>query len=47
METLEQALGRISDLVWGPWTLVLLCGTHLFLTLRLGVIQRYIGENTR
>jgi len=47
METIEQVLGRISDLVWGPWTLVLLCGTHLFLTLRLGVIQRYIGRAIR
>ena len=31
-----------SGILWGPWLLVLLVGTHLYLTVRLGVIQRWI-----
>jgi AGCS family alanine or glycine:cation symporter len=33
--------------VWGPWMLVLLFGTHVFLTFRLRFIQRYIGKAIR
>ncbi len=28
--------------VWGPWLIILLFGTHLFLTIRLGFIQRFL-----
>ena len=42
MEQLEHALGMISDWVWGPPLLILLFGTHLFLTFRLRFIQRYL-----
>lgn len=42
METLEKILSAINDIVWGPPMLILLCGTHLFLTFRLRFIQRYI-----
>lgn len=42
MKELEALLSRISDLVWGPPLLILLTGTHLFLTLRLRLIQRYL-----
>jgi AGCS family alanine or glycine:cation symporter len=42
MASIEQLLGRISDFVWGWPLLVLLVGTHVFLTLRLGFIQRYL-----
>ena len=35
MECLEHWIGRASDVVWGPMLLVLLGGTHLFLTVRL------------
>lgn len=44
MQALEAFLGKLSDLVWGPPMLVLLVGTHIFLTLRLGFIQRYLGK---
>src|SRR5262245_7723804 len=47
MQALEQFLGRVSDLVWGPPLLVLLVGTHLFLTVRLRFIQRYLGTAIR
>ena len=32
-----------SGVLWGPWLLVLLVGTHLYLTFRLGLVQRFIG----
>jgi len=44
MESLENLLGQISDLVWGIPLLVLLFGTHIFLTVRLKFIQRFIGK---
>ena len=47
METLERLLSQISDLVWGPPLLILLCGTHVFLTFRLRFIQRYLGTAIR
>ena len=42
MDQLEKFLSNLSNLVWGPPMLILLCGTHLFLTIRLKFIQRYI-----
>jgi alanine or glycine:cation symporter, AGCS family len=47
MEALEQLLGRISDLVWGPPLLILLFGTHVYLTIRLRFVQRYIVRGIR
>ena len=47
MEGLEKLLGSISDVVWGPPLLVLLFGTHLYLTVRLRFVQRYIGRAIR
>src|SRR3972149_5016489 len=44
MESLENLLGQVSDLVWGIPLLVLLFGTHIFLTIRLKFIQRFIGK---
>jgi alanine or glycine:cation symporter, AGCS family len=41
MQTLEQLLQNISDVVWGAPLLILLFGTHLFLTYRLKFIQRF------
>ncbi len=40
-------LQHASDWVWGPWMLVLLFGTHVFLTIRLRFIQRCIGKAIR
>src|SRR5258705_9963061 len=42
MVELERLLARLSDLVWGPPLLALLFGTHVFLTIRLRFIQRYL-----
>jgi AGCS family alanine or glycine:cation symporter len=38
---LEKLRAEISDIVWGPPLLILLFGTHLFLTWRLRFIQRH------
>lgn len=42
--SLEQLLNKVNDLVWGPPLLILLVGTHLFLTFRLRFIQRYLWK---
>jgi AGCS family alanine or glycine:cation symporter len=47
MQAVETLLGRVSDLVWGVPLLVLLFGTHLFLTVRLGFVQRHLGKAIR
>ena len=44
MEVLENVLTQISDLLWGYPLIILLFGTHLFLTFRLRFIQRFIGK---
>jgi AGCS family alanine or glycine:cation symporter len=40
--TAEKLLAQVSDIVWGPPLLILLVGTHLYLTVRLRFIQRYL-----
>lgn len=47
VKALEQFLGNLSNIVWGPPMLILLVGTHIFLTLRLRGIQRYIGRGIK
>jgi AGCS family alanine or glycine:cation symporter len=47
MDSLTKTLDAISNLVWGPPMLVLLVGTHVFLTVKLRGIQRYIGKAIR
>jgi len=44
MVIIEEFLSNLGDIVWGVPMLVLLFGTHLFLTFRLKIIQRYIGK---
>ena len=36
-----------SGILWGPWLLALLVGTHLYLTVRLGVVQRWLWPAIR
>lgn len=47
LNQLEAILNTISNAVWGPPTLILLFGTHIFLTFRLKGIQRYLGKAIR
>ena len=42
MELIREALKLVSGYVWGPPMLVLLFGTHVYLTFRLRVPQRYL-----
>lgn len=42
MQAFENLLTQISDFIWGYPLLIILFGTHLFLTLRLKFIQKYI-----
>jgi AGCS family alanine or glycine:cation symporter len=44
MDGLEKVLSDVSNFIWGPPLLILLCGTHVFLTFRLGFIQKYIPQ---
>ncbi|WP_349409461.1 sodium:alanine symporter family protein [Pseudalkalibacillus sp. SCS-8] len=39
MKGFEDVLGTISGWVWGPWLLILLVGTGIFLTIRIGFLQ--------
>lgn len=47
MDGLSQLLETIANVVWGPPMLVLLVGTHVFLTVRLRGIQRYVAKGIR
>lgn len=42
VDTLNGWIAAAAGFVWGPWLVMLLFGTHLFLTWRTGFIQRYI-----
>jgi AGCS family alanine or glycine:cation symporter len=47
MVSVELWLDKVSGWVWGPWLLILLFGTHIFLTVRLGFIQRFTPRAIR
>ncbi|MCQ4937484.1 MULTISPECIES: alanine/glycine:cation symporter family protein [Anaerotignum] len=44
MEAVNNFVSTINGFVWGPVMLVLLFGTHVFLTFRTKFIQRHIGK---
>jgi len=44
MQTLESILQTVSDAIWGWPLVILLFGTHIYLTIRLRFVQRYIGK---
>lgn len=41
MEQIVEIIDKIDGWVWGWWMIILLFGTHLFMTLRTGFIQKY------
>lgn len=43
MEAFHNFILFLNKYLWGPPMLILLFGTHLFLTFRLGFIQKFIG----
>ena len=47
MKELNELLGAISGFLWGWPMIVLLLGTHLFLTVRLRFPQRHIFKAIR
>lgn len=46
-QSLTQLITVLNDFVWSWLLVVLLLGTHLFLTLKLGFIQRYLFTGIR
>lgn len=44
MESFGKLISQIDGWIWGLPLIILLFGTHLFLTFRLKFIQRYIGK---
>lgn len=47
MEKFSEIISTIDGYLWGPWFLVLLVGTHIFMTVRTGFIQRKIGAGIK
>ncbi|MDR0639524.1 MAG: sodium:alanine symporter family protein [Spirochaetaceae bacterium] len=47
METFEKIAHWVNNIVWGPWLLILLVGTHLFITIRTGFIQKRLGQGIK
>lgn len=40
LSSIESAIAAINNVLWGPPMLILLFGTHLFMTVKTGIIQR-------
>lgn len=38
-ESISNAIYAIDDVIWGWWIIILLFGTHVFMTFRTGFIQ--------
>ena len=47
LNAIGNVINQIDGLVWGWWMIILLLGTHIFMTVRTGVIQRKIGTAIR
>jgi len=47
MDRFAEIIAAISAWIWGPPLLILLSGTHLYLTFRLGFIQRYLWKGIK
>ena len=47
-DTIVNVINQIDKMVWGWWMILLLLGTHIFMTFRTGFIQRHsIGKGIR
>jgi len=44
---LDSFLSQAASLIWGPWLVALLFGTHLYLTWRTGFVQKHLGTALR
>ncbi|HIY02281.1 MAG TPA: sodium:alanine symporter family protein [Candidatus Blautia faecipullorum] len=47
METITNVINQIDQWVWGWWMIFLLLGTHIFMTIRTGFIQKKIFKGIR
>ncbi|MDR2163215.1 MAG: sodium:alanine symporter family protein [Clostridiales Family XIII bacterium] len=47
MEQIDSVISSVNGWLWGPWLLILLVGTHVYMTVRTGFIQRWIGVGIR
>ena len=44
IEIIHQWISEANGYLWGPWMLGLLFGTHIFLTIRTGFVQRHLWK---
>ena len=47
LDSITKFINQLDTWVWGWWMIILLLGTHIFMTIRTGVIQRKIGTAIR
>lgn len=47
MEAINNFLNAANGIMWGPPMLILLVGTHIYLTFRLGIIQKYVFKGIK
>ena len=40
IETISNMIYKIDGMVWGWWLIILLFGTHIYMTIRTGFIQK-------
>ena len=44
---IEQAVDFLNDILWGPPMILLLTGTHIWMTWKTGIVQRYIFKGIK
>lgn len=47
LEAFENIMTKINDLIWGLPMIILLFGTHIYLTFRTGFVQKYIFKGIK
>ena len=47
MVYIEQAVDFLNDILWGPPMIFLLTGTHIWMTWKTGIVQRYIFKGIK
>lgn len=47
MEKFAEIVSQIDGIVWGIPMIVILFGTHLFMTFRTGIVQRHLFKGIR
>ena len=47
LESITNVINSIDSFVWGWWMIILLLGTHIFMTIRTGFIQTKVGKGIK